>query len=184
MKSKLQSAAVADNDGVIDAPIPRCRSAASARRRVQLICDPSRDRTQQSFKDDCDINLIMARYLKTGQLPSSTRQPVYLDTTAYDFLAAQNLVARARGEFSLLSAEERDSYGNQVELWLDHKAALAAQAEGEGGEPPTGATKVAPGAPTRSAEASPKGEPASPSATPPAKTPAFSGEGGRPNTPS
>lgn len=175
MKLKPNSAAQADNDGVIEAPCitrhfpPRCR------RRVSIAFDPAEDRTQQSFKNDCDINQIMARYLRTGQLPQSNREPVYLDTTAYDFQEAADLVARARGEFSLLPAEERDSFGNSVELWLDHKAAEAAQEAADAAEA-AAAAKVALAAPTQSVEAPAKGEP-----TAPATAPAKPGKGLRAN---
>jgi hypothetical protein len=164
MKRNLSAAAQADNDGVIDAP--RFRTGASPRRRVSISFDPAEDRTQQSFKDECDINNIMARYLRTGQLPASNREPVYLDTTAFDFQAAQDLVARARGEFSLLPADERDSFGNSVELWLETKAAEAAEAAAADAEAAKAAeaAKVAPATPTPSVEAPTKGEP-----TPPAK---------------
>lgn len=154
------AAHAANDDGEIGAP-RITRSASSPRRRVALYFDPKEDRTQQSYKDDCDINLIMQRYLRTGVLPSSDRQPVYLDTTAYDFLEAQNLVARARGEFSLLPADERDKYGNQVELWLDDKARQAAEAAEEVSRAAE-AAKVAPAAPTPHVEAPPKAEAAAP----------------------
>lgn len=38
--------------------------------------------TDQSFKNSCDINVIMASYAKTGMLPQSTTQePRYIDNT-------------------------------------------------------------------------------------------------------
>ena len=33
----------------------------------------------QSFKEDCDVNVIISRYKKTGQLPSSVKQGIYAD---------------------------------------------------------------------------------------------------------
>lgn len=166
MKSRPTAAQRADNDGVIDAPLFRTR--ATPRRRVALFCDPEGDRAQQQFKAECDINNIMARYLKTGILPQSTAEPVYLDTTAYDFLEAQNLVARARGEFSLLSAEERDSYGNSVELWLDAKAQEAqeaAEAAAKGGDStPPASVAPAPSSTNVEAPAKPDTPPVPPKA--------------------
>lgn len=38
-------------------------------------------RTQQQFKDECDINEIMRRFGKTGQVPSNVRAPMYGDFT-------------------------------------------------------------------------------------------------------
>ena len=126
MSSFFSYAARADNDGVIEAPV--IHTAYGPKLRVGLACDPEGDRTQQSFKDECDINNIMARYLKAGLLPVSDKVPAYVDTTAIDFQNAQDLVARVRGEFSLLPAAERDAYGNSAELWLDHQAVVAQEA--------------------------------------------------------
>lgn len=151
--NRVKPAAKADNDGVIEASPPRRQ-----RRRIFIVFDHAQDRAQQQFKDESDINVIMARYLKTGVLPAETRQPVYLDTTAYDFIEAQELVARARGEFSLLSAEERDSYGNSVEAWLDAKALEAAEAEEA--SRPVQVASVAPEPSTPSTEAPAKRDPA------------------------
>lgn len=159
-KKATLSAAQADNDGVIEASPPLFRTAYGPKLLVQLYCDPAEDRTQQSFKDECDINNIMARYLKTGQLPQSSGEPVYLDTTAIDFQAAQDLVARTRGEFSRLSAEERDSYGNSPELWLE---AMAEKAEQEAQDALDAEEQAAAAA---AARASPQGDPGKPAGSP------------------
>jgi len=168
--TKTSLAAKADNDGVIEAPLPQFRTAYSGQLHVRLICDPAEDRTQQSFKDDADINNIMARYLKTGILPEGRGAPQFVDTTAIDFQNAQDLVAHARGQFSLLSAEERDSYGNQVELWLDHQAQLRQEAAQAELDAQAAATAQAAAAAAAAATAGAPGAPA----TPPAKP----GEGG------
>ena len=35
--------------------------------------------TQQCFKDECDINILLAKFAVTGQLPENVRVPQYVD---------------------------------------------------------------------------------------------------------
>lgn len=152
-----------------DQKISRFRSAYTPGVRHGFSCDPKSDRTQQSFKADADINVIMSRYLKTGVLPKSREgEGQYVDTTlsAFDFQQASDQIASARGAFSRLSSAERDSYGNSVETWLDaiaqERATEAAAAAEAGGEAPPPAPK-APEAPV-AAPAGPQTPPAVPGA--------------------
>ena len=42
--------------------------------------------TQQCFKDECDINILLAKFAVTGQLPENVRVPQYVDfEEAFDF---------------------------------------------------------------------------------------------------
>lgn len=68
---------------------------------------------KQSFKDECDINLILARYQRTGIL-EHTRNSVaqYLDVSGADFQEAQNLIAGARSMFYELPAGLRERFEN------------------------------------------------------------------------
>lgn len=38
-------------------------------------------KTHQAHKDSCDVNKILKRYERTGQLPPATRQPQFIDCT-------------------------------------------------------------------------------------------------------
>lgn len=49
-------------------------------RVLQFTTQPSK--TRQAHADACDINNIVDRYHRTGQLPPTTRQPQYGDVTA------------------------------------------------------------------------------------------------------
>lgn len=71
------------------------------------------DRTKQSFKDECDINVILKRFEATGQLEHvAKRAPSYGDVPALDFREAMDLVVKARADFAQLPSAIRDRFGN------------------------------------------------------------------------
>lgn len=81
--------------------------------------DPDRpSMTHQSFKDECDINVVVARCMRTGSLvdplTGATRQPLYGDFTssASDFQEAQNLLADANTRFASLPSGLRARFSN------------------------------------------------------------------------
>lgn len=90
------------------------RTAYSVKDRVQTdVSGPSM--TKQSFKDECDINVIMARYEKSGAMLLSSleqRDPRYLDTTGFDYHQAMLRVAEANSLFMELPAALRDRFKN------------------------------------------------------------------------
>lgn len=84
--------------------------------------DPSL--TQQQFKEQCDMNNIIARYNSTGllidPLHPGTRQPMFGDfSTVMDFQAAQNVVVRVNEAFEALPARVRDRFDNDPALMLE-----------------------------------------------------------------
>lgn len=78
-------------------------------------------RTKQSFKNETDINLIMARYVKTGQLPALVKQnPKYGDfSTVPDYQTALDTVMRAEEAFAALPAKVRKACDNDPAVFLD-----------------------------------------------------------------
>lgn len=76
--------------------------------------DWGKSRTKQSFKDQCDINIIMARYNKTGDLTHISQAiPQYGDfSNVPDLHGAMNQVRDAQAEFLLFPAKIRDRFGN------------------------------------------------------------------------
>lgn len=72
--------------------------------------------TQQQFKDECDINRIMDRYLRTGVLsdPLQQRQPgTYGDFSELgDYMEHMNKVVEAREMFEALPAKVRERFAN------------------------------------------------------------------------
>lgn len=73
-------------------------------------------RTKQSFKDDCDINLIVKRHASTGLWDHLAPVPAtYGDFTASrELLAAVELVDQANASFAELPAEVRRLCDNQA----------------------------------------------------------------------
>lgn len=77
-------------------------------------------RTKQSFKAECDINNIMARFLKTGVLEFTQKnQPRYGDVTGLEYQSAINLVAGAKSMFNQLPAQLRDRFENEPAKFYD-----------------------------------------------------------------
>ncbi len=70
-------------------------------------------RTKQSFKEETDINSIMARFQKTGMIEFINKhEPQYGDVTAIDFQTAMQSVATGREMFADLPSKVRDRFNN------------------------------------------------------------------------
>jgi len=94
-------------------------SAYSQKRKISLSFAAD-GRTKQSFKNECDINTIMARYMKTGLL-DHVRSGVgrYMDVSGADFFEAQNLVAGAKSMFFSLPSHIREQFDNNPGIFLE-----------------------------------------------------------------
>lgn len=69
--------------------------------------------TQQSFREECDINVIVKRFGLTGELPENLRMPVSGDFTGVsDFQTAMNLVVEAQAQFMTVPAEIRERFNH------------------------------------------------------------------------
>lgn len=98
---------------------PVFRSAYGARLRVPTLT-PGPSMCQQSFKDECDINRIMARYLETGSVEHvNQREARYQDVTGWDYQEALNIVAAGNSTFAGLPASVRDRFENDPKKLLD-----------------------------------------------------------------
>lgn len=89
--------------------------------RVRVTTDCSGpSRTKQHFKDECDVNNIMARYVKSGLFTHVSRyQGRYVDfPDGLDFHEAQNMVAAANQMFATIPAEIRKRFGNDAGAFL------------------------------------------------------------------
>lgn len=83
-----------------------------------LKCAPGR--VKQSFKDECDINAIMARYNRTGILPQSRIGALYGDVSALtSYQDGLDLVSRIDDAFAALPSAVRARFGNSPENLLD-----------------------------------------------------------------
>lgn len=90
------------------------------------LCDAGEDMCRQSFRDDCDINVIVKRFGLTGLMPQGVRVPNYgMFDGVSDFHSAMNAVAEARESFEAMPAEIRARFQNDpgkfVEFCSDEK---------------------------------------------------------------
>lgn len=74
---------------------------------------------KQSFKKECDINHIMARFVKTGVRDHlNANKAEYGFAPAVDFHTAQNLLVKAKDQFAGLSAAIRKQFSNDPGKFL------------------------------------------------------------------
>lgn len=80
--------------------------------------------TLQSFKDEADINCIIARFENTGVLVDPTvpvsRVPQFGDYSEMpSYQEAQNVIVAANNAFNDLSAKIRERFGNDPAAYFD-----------------------------------------------------------------
>ena len=77
-------------------------------------------RTQQQFRDECDINNILERFNVTGQLRVGSVQPQYGDFSGIvDYQSALNAVMAAQDSFLALPAKIRAKFDNDPALFVE-----------------------------------------------------------------
>lgn len=83
---------------------------------VDLVCADD-GLTRQEFKDECDINVLLAQYERTGVLPANDRlgQGQYLDLTDVpDLQKAFQIIGQAEAAFMTLPASVRKEFDNDA----------------------------------------------------------------------
>jgi hypothetical protein len=91
--------------------------------RTALYCkDPTK--AQQHPKEECDINTIVDRFLKTGTLPQVPLPPTYENFgEVFDFQSAMNTIKAATDSFMALPANVRTRFQNdpaKFVAYVDH----------------------------------------------------------------
>lgn len=77
-------------------------------------------RTQQHFKDECDINRIVKRFSETGIVTHLAHSsPQYGFASAQNFTDAAFIVAEAKSQFEALPAKIRAHFENDPAEYLD-----------------------------------------------------------------
>ncbi len=104
----------------------------TARERVAITFTGS-GRTKQSFLDECDVNFIMNKWKRTGELPpGNPRPPTYGDfSNVDDYLQAQNSIAEADQAFAALPSWVRNRFQNSPAELIDFLADARNQAEAD-----------------------------------------------------
>lgn len=81
------------------------------RRNATINREPSM--TQQSNADEANLNVIMDRYLSTGQLPQVRADAIQGDfTSVFDYRTAVEAIRDSNDAFQELPAEIRKKFGN------------------------------------------------------------------------
>ncbi|AJK28275.1 putative minor capsid protein [Eel River basin pequenovirus] len=77
--------------------------------------------TRQSAKDECDVNVIIAKFHRTGLLDHvSNHQGSYGDFAAIDYQEALNTVIAADEMFQSLPSAIRARFANDPKAFLDY----------------------------------------------------------------
>jgi len=94
------------------------RSARSPRIRVQTtFTKPSL--TEQSHASACDVNQIMARFLKGTPITHvNHNQPTYGDAPSLDFREAMDIIQNAETQFDALPSAIRKRFDNSPHQFL------------------------------------------------------------------
>lgn len=81
--------------------------------RVQFACSGV-SRVKQQFKNECDVNLILKKYGRNGQVPQfSSERPFYGDfSNVEDYHTALDVVMASRASFDRLPAALRGRFDN------------------------------------------------------------------------
>lgn len=87
--------------------------------RTGLECNDG-TRTQQQFKEECDINTIVERFGLTGELPNDLRVPLTGDfNEVFDYHTAANKLREAQEAFMQMPAAIREQFSNEPGKFVD-----------------------------------------------------------------
>lgn len=90
----------------------------NGRKRVQIFLDPE-SKTEQSHKKRCDINTIMAKARKTGQMPIKSGAFYGDFTTGVEYQDYQNKILEANEAFMNLPSDVRKKFNNNPSELID-----------------------------------------------------------------
>lgn len=78
--------------------------------------------TRQEFADECDINVLMARYEKTGVITHySRKEPAYFDASEVpDLATALHMAEEAERAFMQLPASARREFDNDAVKFVEY----------------------------------------------------------------
>lgn len=77
-------------------------------------------RTDQSFREECDINTIVEKFGLTGELPDNLGVPRSGDFTEVpDYQTALNLIIDANRSFMAMPGAVRERFGNDADKFVE-----------------------------------------------------------------
>jgi phage internal scaffolding protein len=98
----------------------RFHSAYSIKIQTPLEFPENSPWTRQEFKAESDINTIMSRYQRTGELPQiNVVAPQYLDVTEMNFQDHMNQIREAQELFDQLPSQLRNRFQNDPGAFID-----------------------------------------------------------------
>lgn len=87
---------------------------------TSVVCTEEEDMTEQQHRDEVDINRMMARYLRTGELPPPREGFTFGDFSQVGtFQEGLQLLRAAQEAFDLLPAAERERHGHNAAVFAD-----------------------------------------------------------------
>lgn len=137
-----------------------------ASRESALVCKDDH-MTQQHFRDDADINVLVERFRVTQQPPPGSIRPIlYGDfTDLVDFQSAMNAVREAQVSFEQLPAKTRERFSNDPQKLME----FIADPENQPEAVRLGLAVAPPAKPEAPPAAPATGDATPPAGTPPAK---------------
>ena len=86
-------------------------------------------KTQQHFKDSCNVNTIVSNFAQTGHDPYAERigKQIFGYATSQSYDDAMRQTAEVHSTFAGLPSEIRSHFKNDPSAWLDHHLALQAE---------------------------------------------------------
>ena len=93
------------------------RSAYSKPRPSPIICEDGI--TEQHHSEACNVNNILATYMKTGILPPVDPNAQYGDLSDFDYQSMQNQIANANSLFEQLPDNVKNRFGNEPYRFLN-----------------------------------------------------------------
>lgn len=86
--------------------------------KTGIDCSDSPSRAQQHFRDECDINVLVQRFARTG-VPEAPEVPSYAEfDDVFDFQSAQNVLVDAQRAFMALPSKIRTRFNNSPHEFL------------------------------------------------------------------
>jgi phage internal scaffolding protein len=93
------------------------RSRYAVPKAITIKCDDGI--TEQHHAESCDVNNILATYMKTGVLPPLDPDAKYGDMSDFDYQSMQNQIANAKSLFEQLPERVRYRFGNEPYRFLN-----------------------------------------------------------------